>query len=161
MGDSIHYSKIMKGLIICQILLGTAFLGIAFWEAYVADTHEPIGHDYNDITIVAYYYTVAKCMLNIFSGLATYFDCLSNIYSTILSRSSSQTVASMHFLCVIVATVLYGIYYRSILHIYRMVIFWDIIILSAFIGVVALAKYASASTTTTNPNAALVHPVTV
>jgi hypothetical protein len=144
--------------LVCQVVLATTFLGIGFWEARVADTHEPIGNDYNDITVVAYYYTVLKCVLNIFSGLATYLEGLAVQHGSPPTTTAYVVVAAAHFLCAIVAAILYIVYLNRIKYVYRMVIFWDIIILSMLIGLAALAKHVSVAK---NPNAALIRPVVV
>ncbi len=148
---------------IIQAVLGTTFLGIAFWEAHVADTHEPIGNNYNDITIVAYYYTVLKCVLNIFSGLTMYVDCMSKYYSALWRESSPQeTMCYMvHFLCVTVSAILYLVYLNHIKYIYRMVIFWDIAILSGLVSLIILIRLVKYVSVVKNPNAALIHPVVV
>jgi hypothetical protein len=131
-----------KLIIRTQILLGTAFLIMAFWEAHVAKTHEPIA-SYNDATIAAYYYTVMKCVINIFSGLLVYLECISDYYAN--ERSQLYTIIMIHYSVSILGLVLYCVgYFYQMLKIYRLVILLDANILIIFICLVYWAQNKTA-----------------
>lgn len=130
-----------KWVIRSQVALGTAFLAVAFWEAHVAKTHEPTA-SYNDASIAAYYFVVMKCVINIFSGLMVYLECV----STESSVSQMFAIQMIHYGVSMLGIVLYmiGILY-PMLEIYHLMIILDTSIIILFIVFVNWAKHRASA----------------
>jgi len=139
------------------LVAGLALVSFGFYEAHVAKTHEPRNHDYNHVTILAYYYITAKCILNIMSGLYAFL-----VYKLIRHDSTSIPECDVflyvcHVVFMVGAEILYFGSYTIILP------FRILLVIECGLGLVVMFSGLGAMCTpmAPNPNPSIVTPTVV